>query len=259
MNWEPAHADHSIDRVVATVTFLTPIDLNTFDELVVLGRKAAAMHLLTDRIDLQEPIEMPPGGRGVIMLKNFTPQRRVAFRRIEPETNDIVDEFSIGMRSVAFGTTRYRRWVNFFQLITDIVRSLDSVSPITQSVKAVRLEYHDRFQSADAASDHFEVIEKTSCYLAPVLASKTLALHVHSGWFDIEGEKIRRLTNVNIDVNDDGPERRLTLLTLGQFEKLDGVLDEPLDRLSTLHGYLKKTFGATITSEAAARVALMID
>jgi hypothetical protein len=49
MEWEPAHADHSIDRAVVTASWLKPFDANTFDELVVTGRKAAATHQLTDR------------------------------------------------------------------------------------------------------------------------------------------------------------------------------------------------------------------
>jgi hypothetical protein len=38
MNWEPAHADHSIDRAVVILTWCKPIDPNTFDELVAAGR-----------------------------------------------------------------------------------------------------------------------------------------------------------------------------------------------------------------------------
>jgi hypothetical protein len=56
MHWEPARADHSIDRVVATINFPNPIDANSFDEDVVATRKAAAAHNLTDRLDVVEPI-----------------------------------------------------------------------------------------------------------------------------------------------------------------------------------------------------------
>jgi hypothetical protein len=48
MNWEPVRADHSIDRVVASITLPRPIDANTFDELVIAGRKVGAAHQLTN-------------------------------------------------------------------------------------------------------------------------------------------------------------------------------------------------------------------
>jgi hypothetical protein len=104
------------------------------------------------------------------------------------------------------------------------------------------------------------VIEKTSDYIAPKLREKGVALHVHSGWFDYE-PPVRKLTNVNIDVNDLAvpvPENRrsLTVLTLGQFEALDGVLQDPTSQMDILHDYLKDIFGATIAKGAAARVSL---
>ncbi len=46
MNWEPARADHSIERATASIALATPLDANTFDELIVAGRKAAAAHSL---------------------------------------------------------------------------------------------------------------------------------------------------------------------------------------------------------------------
>ena len=61
MHWEPARADHSIDRVVATINFPNPIDADLFDELVVAARKAAAVHSLTDRIEVIEPVTLPAG------------------------------------------------------------------------------------------------------------------------------------------------------------------------------------------------------
>jgi hypothetical protein len=57
MNWEPARADHSIERATASIALATPLDANTFDELVVAGRKAAAAHgLLTESI-FQIPLQ----------------------------------------------------------------------------------------------------------------------------------------------------------------------------------------------------------
>src|SRR5262249_33360582 len=119
MNWEPAHADHSIDRAVVTLNWHQPIDANTFDELVVAGRKAAAAHHLTNRADLQDAMELPPGG-GMIVLGNFTPPRRVAFQRLD-QTNTAVEEFSIGMHRITFFTQRYRRWKNLRQMMVEII------------------------------------------------------------------------------------------------------------------------------------------
>jgi uncharacterized protein (TIGR04255 family) len=258
MDWEPAHADHSIDRAVVTLSWRQPIDANTFDELVVAGRKAAELHQLTNRLDLPDGVEVPPGGK--IVLSEFTPPpRRVVFRRLDQAGNP-AEEFSLGMQRVGFLTQRYRRWANFRQMMAEILGSLEQVSPIAQNVKAARLEYLDKFNSKPGGADHFQVIERTSDHVAPKLREKAGALHVHSGWFDLE-LPIRKLTNVNIDVNDLSvplPENRrtLTVLTLGQFEALEGVLENPTSRVHTLHDYLKDIFRATITKEAAARISL---
>jgi uncharacterized protein (TIGR04255 family) len=225
MDWEPAHADHSIDRAVVTLTWRQPIDVNAFDELIVVGRKAAAAYHLTNRVDLQDAFELPPGSGMIAVGGNFVPPRRVAFQRLD-QTNTVVEEFSIGMHRITFFTQRYRRWENVRQIIVDMIASLERVSPIMQNVKTARVEYIDRFQSKPGGADHFEVVERTSEHITPNLRQKGMALHVHSGWFDYE-PPIRRLTNVNIDVNDlsvPTPKNRrtLTVLTLGQFESLEG-------------------------------------
>jgi uncharacterized protein (TIGR04255 family) len=259
MDWEPAHADHSIDRAVVTLNWRQPIDANTFDEMIVAGRKAAAAHHLTNRVDLQDAFELPPGGGMIALGGNFAPPRRVAFQRLD-QAKTAVEEFSIGMQRITFFTQRYRRWENLRQIMVEVIGSLEPISPIMQNVKTARVEYIDRFQSKPGGADHFEVIEKTSDHITPKLREKGAALHVHSGWFDYE-PPIRRLTNVNIDVNDLSmpvPENRrnLTVLTLGQFEALEGVLQDPTSQIDVLHDYLKGIFRATITKEAAVRVSL---
>jgi uncharacterized protein (TIGR04255 family) len=262
MNWEPARADHSIDRAVATITLPQPITANTLDELVVAARKVAAAHQLTDRVDLQDAIEVPAGSGGVIIgLGTFAPPRRVVFRRLEAGGAS-VEELSVGVQQLAFASTRYRRWANFYHLIATAVASLDQVYPVTQNAKSVRLEYIDRFRSAPGGADHFDVLSRDSKYLTAAVKDKDKALHVYSGWFDFETPTIRRLTNLNIDVNDipipppPEPRRTVSILSMGQFEAIEGVLDKPIERLDVLHDYLKTTFGSIITPEAAARVAL---
>jgi uncharacterized protein (TIGR04255 family) len=262
MNWEPAHADHAIDRAVATLTMLSPVDLDTFDELLVIGRKAAASHGLTRRLDQQEPIDVPAGGQAIFVPDNYVLQRRVVFQRIDPTTNSILEEFAIGMGRMAFATTQYRGWAHFFHLIKDMCGSLERVIKPTGDIKTVRLEYFDRFQSAAGGADHFEVVMQSSGYLPAVLRDKAAALHAHTGWFDYEVHDVRRLTNVNIDVNDlksmpKGEQRRsVTMLTLGQLEALSGSLIDPMAQLDALHGYLKDIFRAIITAEVATRIRL---
>jgi len=260
MNWEPARADHSIDRATASIALSGPLDANTFDELVVAGRTAAAARNLTNRVDLADAVELPELPPGGVIELGSMPPRRVVFRRMD--VNGVsVDELSIGMRRIAVGTLRYGRWADFFGLLTPFLTALTQVYPITQNVKSVRLEYVDRFQSIPGGADHFEVINRDSEFLAPVVAEKTAALHVHSGWFDFEKPQVRQLTNINIDVHDivhptPDPRRKISILSVGQFEALEGTLDRPVDRLDYLHDYLKSIFGRIITPEAANRVAL---
>jgi hypothetical protein len=101
MNWEPARADHSIDRVVATISFPAPLDANTFDDLVVAGRNAAAVHNLVDRAEFAEPIALPAGQNiiniGLDLLQS-APARRVVFRRMEASNIQAVNEADAGAR-----------------------------------------------------------------------------------------------------------------------------------------------------------------
>jgi uncharacterized protein (TIGR04255 family) len=263
MNWEPARADHSIERATASIVLAAPLDANTFDEVVVAGRKAAALHNLTDRIDQLEQIAFLQPAPGTVELRQIPimPPRRVVLRRLDTEGVS-VDELSIGMHQIAVGTLRYRRWADFFRLLSGSLNALQEIYPILDNVKTVRLEYTDRFQSISGGADHFEVIRRDSSFVPPALHDKTAALHVHSGWFDFEGANIRLLTNVNIDVNDPAPSaspddrRTILILSLGQHEALTGALGKPIARLEILHDYLKATFGRIITSDAAARIAL---
>jgi uncharacterized protein (TIGR04255 family) len=143
-----------------------------------------------------------------------------------------VEELSIGMQQLSFSTLRYRRWPDFYHLITSTVAALDQDFPISQTTRFVRLEYVDRFQSVPEGADHFEVISKDSVFLVPIVKDKTAALHVHSGWFDFETQNIRKLTNVNIDVSDisiplppsDDPRRKISIHSMGQFEAIVGYL-----------------------------------
>jgi uncharacterized protein (TIGR04255 family) len=264
MHWEPARADHSIDRVVATLNFPSPIDANSFDEIVVAARKAAAVHHLTNRMDVMEPVTVPAGQNVINLGLEFgAPPRRIIFRRIEQGTDVALEEFSISPQRITLMTIRYQRWVNFFQILKSTVNDIATSYPAIPPVRSVRLEYVDRFNSTISDADHWEVINKDSDYLAPTVRGKNNAFHVHSGWFDFETPEIRWLTNINIDINDveipppPEPIRRITVLSLAQVEMLGADnLDNPLDRIDTLHGHLKSIFASIITPEAAARIAL---
>jgi uncharacterized protein (TIGR04255 family) len=260
MNWEPFRADHSIDRATASIVLAQPLDVNTFDEVIVAGRKAAAAQHLMDRVDLVDPLEFPVAQTGAVIDIRMPP-RRVVFRRLDADKVS-VDELSIGSLRITFGTIRYGRWGDFFGRFKACLSALEATYPITQSVRTVRLEYVDRFNSTVENADHFEVIKRDSEFLAPVVASKTAALHVHCGWFDFETAHVRQLTAVNIDVSDVAippppqPRRTVSVLSISQFEALQGMLDRPVERLDALHGHLKSMYGRIITSDAAKRVGL---
>jgi uncharacterized protein (TIGR04255 family) len=260
MNWEPSRADHSIDRATVSIVLAQHLDANTFDEIIVAGRKGGAAQHLTDRVDLLEPLEIAQPGAAVIDMTAMPP-RRVVFRRLDADKLS-VDELSLGSLRIAFGTLRYGRWGDFFGRFEACLSALEAVYPIAQNARTVRLEYVDRFNSTIENADHFEVIKRDSEFLAPVVASKTAALHVHCGWFDFETVLIRQLTAINIDVSDapipppPQPRRTVSVLSVSQFEALQGTLDRPVQRLDGLHDHLKSMYRRIITSDAAKRVGL---
>lgn len=267
MNWEPAHADHSIDSVNVLVTFAEAIDVDAFDDMIIPVRRAAAAHNLTKRLESQEPVEIPqmnlgPGQAVFSVNFNSAPamSRRVVFQRVADGA--VVAELSIGIRNFAMWTTRYQRWAEFFSQFKDIFAAIEDKLPLSQRVKSIRLQYVDRFLSSPGGADHFEVLAANSPFLRIPLDDPIAAFHVHAGWFDYQSEPdVRVLTNVNIDAGDvrwsAGQEaRHLTLLTLLQHEAQGASLDDPVGRTDVLHQRLKKLFRQLISTEAAARVGL---
>jgi uncharacterized protein (TIGR04255 family) len=260
MNWEPAHADHSIDNVNVLVTFAEPVDVDAFDEVIIPARKAAIAHNLTRRIESQEPIEIGPG-QALVLNATIPMSRRVAFQRVAD--GNVVSEFNIGTRTFAMWTTRYQRWVQFFSQFKEIFQAIDEAWPLSQRVKAIRLQYVDRFLSAPGGASHFEVLAEKPPSLSIPLDDPNAAFHVHAGWFDYSSiPGVRVLTNVNIDATDirlpnmADQRRSLTVLTLLQYESLGAGLDDPVNQTDILHQKLKNLFRQLISDQAAERVGL---
>lgn len=268
MQWEPARADHSIDRALVSIKLRRAIDPDLFDELTVVGRKAASQLSLTNRVETVDPIEVQAteGADGIkaqIRLDRLprANPRRVHFQRLEPD-GGIAYEFAIGQQLITFATLRYRRWADFEELMTSIWNSLMEAGLNTVEIKAARLEYLDRWISHPGGGDHFQVISQETVHLTRTAAEKSFALHVHSGWFDFMSDTIRQLTNVNIDIQDvpvgspGDNQRKIRITTMREHEALMGVLDDPLGRVNEIHIGLKSLYRSTITLEAAHRVGL---
>ncbi|UPK28371.1 TIGR04255 family protein [Bradyrhizobium sp. 195] len=265
MDWEPAHADHSIDNVSVLFTFTEPVDADSFDEIVIPLRKAATAHRFNNRVEGQEASEISlpatPGQPVMINIGAVPMTRRVAFQ--QAADNVVSSEFSMGVASFTMWTTRYRRWANFFSELSDLYTAIDGVWPLSKRVKSIRLQYVDRFLSAPGGASHLEVLaEQNPTFLTIPQADPTAAFHVHTGWFNYDARPgCRLLTNVNIDAGDVraqlGRERRnMSFLTLMQFESLDASLEDPLAQADQLHQRLKLLFRQLISRPAAARVGL---
>jgi uncharacterized protein (TIGR04255 family) len=264
MNWEPAHADHSIDSVNVHVSFAEAMINDAFDEVIIPVRRAAAGHHLNHRVESQEPLEVPrmaPGQAVFSVNLNAMPMsRRVAFQRVVDGV--VAAEFNIGVRNFTMWTNRYQRWGQFFSQFQDIFAAIDGQWPLSSKVKSIRLQYVDRFLSAPGGANHFEVLAGDPPFLRIPQTDPNAAFHVHTGWFDYDSEPgVRILTNVNIDGGDvrwsPGQEaRQLTFLTLLQHEAMGTHLDDPVGRTDILHQRLKNLFRQLISDEAAARVGL---
>lgn len=266
MQWEPARADHSIDRALVSIRLAEPINPDLFDELTVEGRKAASKFALTHRVETVDPIEIQAsedGARAEIRLDRLPPAnpRRIHFQRLEPD-GGIAYEFAIGRQLITFATLRYRRWADFNDLMSNVWVAIEQAGLRGAGIKASRLEYQDRWASPVGGGEHFQVVSKDSPYLTSVVAAKGHALHVHSGWFDFLSDSIRQLTNVNIDVQDiplDIPsdnKRKIRITTMREHEALSGSLDAPLERVDAIHKDLKDLYRSIITLAAAHRVGL---
>src|ERR1700760_52723 len=118
MDWEPAHADHSIETVFVVLTFSAPLDPNTFDEILVAGRKAAAAHQFLNRIESIDPqqVQLQPGqSEFVIDLSGTAARRKVAFQRLAPDGRAI-GEFGIAQSHLSLTSSHYSTWSDFKEL-----------------------------------------------------------------------------------------------------------------------------------------------
>lgn len=265
MDWQPARADHAIDRAATVINFAAPLEPDTLDDVIIKVRQVAKSHHMTNRIEVTEPIEiqakdgLPPKLTELDLA--MQQPRRVVFRRMDIG-NTLVEELSISNQRMILSTRKYRRWSDFYSVLIDATNAVAETFDIRNNVKSVQLEFVDKFHSDKQRADHFEILAKDSPYICASVASKTNSLHNHSGWFDYEGETTRKLTNVNIDVvesdavNNSITTKSISVLTMARYEALDGSLAEPIERINELHVYLKKAFECIITKEAAIRVAL---
>jgi uncharacterized protein (TIGR04255 family) len=261
MNWEPAHADHSIDTVSVVIALASPIEPDVFDEVIVTGRKAAAVYQFVNRVESIDATQIQPGQQVIFAATSNIMKRRVAFQRLAEGA--AIGEFSIGASSLTLTYSRYTSWTDFKNMGFDLLNAIQIAVPnFLSSIASVQLQYVDRFTSIMPQADPFEVVSKTSSMLPNGLSDKGRAFHCNSGWFDYLSEDRRKLTNVNIGLVDNSlpspPDAKstLTFLTLARIDQLGSSMRQPLDELTGLHDYLKVLFKGLITDEAAARVAL---
>jgi uncharacterized protein (TIGR04255 family) len=264
MDWEPAHADHSIESVFVILTYAAPLDPNTFDEILVAGRKAAFARQFTNRVEAIDPqqIQLQPGQQvtEVIFDTSAPARRKIGFQRLSPEGRPI-GEFGIAPSHLSLTSSHYSSWTDFKELGSALISAIEDVGPILDKVKSIQLQYVDRFSSTVPRADPFQVISRESSLLAQTMSQKQRAFHSHVGWFDYINENDRKLTNVNVDLVDNSwPNLQrnslLSILTMARREVRDGVLEYPLNELDGLHDYLKALFSDIITREASVRVSL---
>jgi uncharacterized protein (TIGR04255 family) len=262
MNWEPAHADHSIEWVNVVLSLAIPIDADLFDEVLVAARKIAASHQFTHRTEGIEPLQIQgqPGAQILVDLAATSTRRRVTFQRLVE--GKPIGEFAVGSSTITLSWSRYSSWTAFKTMALDLLAPVQPIAPILDGIRTIQLQYLDRFTSTVVQANAFEVVKKSSSLLVSAVNTKTRAFHTHSGWFDYLDNSQRRLTNVNIDLTDNSPPTepdamsRLGILTMARIEALAGTLDDPLSGLDRLHLYLKELFNDLITKEAADRVSL---
>src|SRR2546423_14744353 len=105
MNWEPAHADHSIESVNVTLWLASPVEPDLFDEMLVAARRAANNHQFIRRVEAIEPLQLQQAEQIIIDLANVAPRRRVAFQKVEDEKP--IAEFAVGASSIGLMSARY--------------------------------------------------------------------------------------------------------------------------------------------------------
>lgn len=264
--WQPAQGAHAIQMAAIGINFREGITGHLLDGIAEKVAPLAAELGLADRNPIQE--------LGLVLGPNGPqPQAQSAgcefLRRERPDF--FSDKLSLGKAMIRYEDWSYTRWAVTAEKIEVLVAPVLETYTAATLIADIYVEYIDVFLAPTDSSDSvYFVIREDSPFVARGAASATGFWHTHSGFFSPDGDPVRRLHQINIDVANvnatDGERRAIQIRTFvsDQANRPDRPASSELtqawasvaSRLQDIHDCAKDDFRAILTAEAASAVSL---
>ncbi|MFO1210541.1 MAG: TIGR04255 family protein [Amaricoccus sp.] len=262
VTWEPFTAQHAIERVRIVLHFTQAIQPKQVSSLAALVEAKRA------------ELELGPQtstNTNVVELDASTGEARISkqpsgwsFSKTTSEGAP-VEAVLLNPQFLLYEAATYDHWEDFWPRYNAITSDLRARIQSDINVRAVALEYLDRFRfegDIGAAEPGLLVRDPIVGSLPDSVRSGRELWHVHRGWF--EGEEPRRyLVNQNFDAQSvqdpEGAEvRSIALATKVERQSATGDLDISSlpDDIDIMHTLSKRVVRETLSDDMCKRVGL---
>jgi uncharacterized protein (TIGR04255 family) len=263
VTWEPFTADHAIERVRIVIHFaqaIQPKQVSSFASMVETKRAEFGFGPQTTTNSNTVEIDANTGEARL---------SKQPFGWSFSKTNSdgaALEAIILNPQFLVYDAATYDRWVTFWPRYEAISSDLRERIQADINVRAVSLEYLDRFRfkgPTEAAQPGLLVRESIVGSLPGSVSSGKELWHVHRGWF--EGDEPHRfLVNQNLDAQSvqdvDGSEvRSLAISTKIERQSMSGDLDISTlpDDVDVMHTLSKRVVCDTLVEDMCKRVGLV--
>lgn len=266
MPFAPAHQAHAIDKVTATITLGGAV-VQSDDWLRVLQATLAfgqSRGFTSFAEGVAAAFNVSQAAPGVWPLEARTQMLSigVGFKRLDDSGRPLV-EFLVNRNEIRVDLHAYVRWQGFLALVLDLSSALLPAYPAGLPVAQLKLEYWDRFLTADPHPVWSEVFRADGRLAAWTIAS-TNHWHTYMGWFDVKDGR-KRLVNLHVDTIDQPTESGLlhraaniytmTATVNGAFPSAEAATALG-PRLTDLHDLSKLAVGQVLNPAMQERISL---
>ncbi len=263
MTWEPFTAHHAIERVRIVIHFDQAIQLKQVASFAsIVEAKRCEFGFGPQTTTNSNTVEIDAStGEARLSKKPFG----WSFSKTKSD-GAALEAIILNPQFLLYDIATYDRWVTFWSRYEAISSDLRERIQADINVRAVSLEYLDRFRfygPTEAAQPGLLVRESIIGSLPSNVSSGRELWHVHRGWFE-GNEPHRFLVNQNLDAQsvqdaDDSEVRSLAILTKVERQSASGDLDISTlsDDIHVMHTLSKRVVCDTLVDDMCIRVGLV--
>ncbi len=268
--WQPVRPAHSIECVATVINYSEPLSEFLVKRIIRKAESLAPSGGLTERSDVrtfQIPALMPDAAHQI--RSQFD---GIAFQKLgqtTPQGRVLLEDLVVSRSELVYRKYDYNRWSDYASSLSALLLPLAEISADATTVRALRLEYLDRFIIEQRSPGCVKKLLRENPMVANHVFEAPDLWHSHTGKIDtIETDQL--LTQINIDFVSalqaqaemtgvhsvaitTGLERRYSQNELDVESKgVTYIADHLLD----LHVKSKNLFKDILTPEMASRVGL---